>query len=35
MLEMRFAGMMPSEIQKKFPSKWKNEDDEGKIEEDF
>ena len=33
-----FAGMMPSEIQKTFPSKWKNEDDEGsknKFEEDF
>jgi len=33
-----FAGMMPSEIQKTFPSKWKNEDDEGsknKYEEDF
>ena len=33
-----FAGMMPSEIQKKFPSKWKNEDDEGsknQYEEDF
>ena len=30
--------MMPSEIQKHFPSKWKNEDDEGsknKFEEDF
>ena len=33
-----FAGMMPSEIQKHFPSKWKNEDDEGsknKFEADF
>ncbi|MFL2571308.1 MAG: PglZ domain-containing protein [Parvicellaceae bacterium] len=33
-----FAGMMPAEIQKHFPSKWKNEDDEGsknKFEEDF
>lgn len=24
-----FAGLMPSEIQKKFPDKWKNDDDEG------
>lgn len=24
-----FAGLMPSEIQKKFPNKWKNDDDEG------
>ena len=33
-----FAGMKPAEIQKHFPSKWKNEDDEGsknKFEEDF
>ena len=33
-----FAGMLPSEIQKKFPSKWKNEDDEGsknQFEKDF
>ncbi len=33
-----FAGMLPSEIQKKFPSKWKNEEDEGsknQFEEDF
>ncbi len=33
-----FAGMLPSEIQKTFPSKWKNEDDEGsknQYEEDF
>ncbi len=33
-----FAGMMPSEIEKKFPDKWKNDDDEeGKnmFEEDF
>jgi hypothetical protein len=33
-----FAGLMPSEIQKKFPDKWKNDDDEGGknlFEEDF
>ncbi len=33
-----FAGLMPSEIQKKFPDKWKNDDDEGgknMFEEDF
>jgi CheY-like chemotaxis protein len=33
-----FAGLMPSEIQKKFPDKWKNDEDEGgknMFEEDF
>lgn len=33
-----FAGLMPSEIAKKFPNKWKNDDDEGGknlFEEDF
>ena len=33
-----FAGLLPLEIQKKFPSKWKNEDDQGsknKFEQDF
>lgn len=33
-----FAGMMPSDIQKRFPGKWLNEDDEGSknaYEEDF
>lgn len=33
-----FAGLMPSEIQKMFPDKWKNDDDEGgknMFEEDF
>lgn len=33
-----FAGMMPSDIQKRFPGKWLNEDDEGSknaFEEDF
>ncbi len=33
-----FAGMMPGEIQKRFPGKWLNEDDEGSknaFEEDF
>jgi len=33
-----FAGMLPVEIQKKFPDKWKNDDDEGGknlFEEDF
>jgi len=33
-----FAGMMPSEIEKRFPSMWKNDDDEGgknMHEEDF
>ncbi|MFB6306468.1 MAG: response regulator [Flavobacteriales bacterium] len=33
-----FAGMLPTEIQKKFPEKWKSEDDEGsknEYEEDF
>ena len=33
-----FAGLMPSEIQKRFPNKWKNDEDEGgknMFEEDF
>ena len=33
-----FAGLLPSEIQKKFPDKWKNDEDEGgknMFEEDF
>jgi hypothetical protein len=33
-----FAGMLPSEIKRKFPSKWKDENDEGsknQFEEDF
>lgn len=33
-----FAGMMPGDIQKRFPGKWRNEDDEGSknaFEEDF
>ena len=33
-----FAGLLPSEIQKRFPNKWKNDEDEGgknMFEEDF
>ena len=33
-----FAGLMPSDIQKRFPNKWKNDEDEGgknMFEEDF
>jgi hypothetical protein len=33
-----FAGLLPSEIQKRFPDKWRNDEDEGgknMFEEDF